>query len=87
MTYGSVVATFYVYEDFYSYTSGIYQHTTGNYVGMHAVRITGWGTYNGVNYWEVANSWGTNWGESGWFYIVRGTNDCSFENDIVATYA
>jgi len=44
---------------------GIYQHLTGSLVGRHAVKILGWGTENGTNYWIVANSWNTHWGESG----------------------
>ncbi|KAI6195764.1 hypothetical protein M3Y94_01026300 [Aphelenchoides besseyi] len=59
---GSIVASFDVYEDFYSYKSGVYQHVSGNYAGGHAVRLIGWGVDNGVNYWLAANSWGVNWG-------------------------
>lgn len=35
---GSLVATYAVYEDFYQYSSGVYQYTTGQLVGYHAVR-------------------------------------------------
>jgi hypothetical protein len=37
--------------------------------GGHAVRVTGWGTTNGVEYWKMQNSWGTGWGEDGYMEI------------------
>ena len=66
--------------------SGIYKHTSGLYMGGHAVRILGWGTEKGTDYWLVANSWNRNWGENGLFKIVRGTDECKFETFITAGY-
>ena len=71
---GPVEAAFTVYEDFMSYKSGVYQHTTGKMLGGHAIKCIGWGTENGVNYWLMANSWGPSWGDNGFFKIKRG--DC-----------
>lgn len=78
---GSIVVTFHVYKDFYLYNSGIYSHTTGDSVGLHAVRIVGYGTDdNGVDYWIIANTWDVNWGEQGFFRIQRGTDECGIES-------
>ena len=39
--FGFVVASFTVYQDFYSYRSGVYTHTTGSAVGGHAIKMLG----------------------------------------------
>ncbi|CAJ0576218.1 unnamed protein product, partial [Mesorhabditis spiculigera] len=83
-TTGPITAAFYVCEDFYYYTSGIYSTncttSSANFLGGHAVTIMGYGTNSaGVNYWLVKNSWGTNWGMAGYFQIKRGTDTCKFE--------
>nr|AAL89717.1 cathepsin B [Apriona germarii] len=83
---GPVTAYMEVYEDFYSYGTGIYQHTSGSFVGGHAVKIIGWGSENDVPYWIAANSWGTGFGEDGFFRILRGSNCAGIESYIVAGY-
>jgi cathepsin B len=87
MTYGPIEVAFDVYEDFFSYTSGVYVHKTGALDGGHAVKIIGWGTLNNVAYWTVANSWGTTWGMDGFFLIKRGVNECGIEAQPVAGHA
>jgi len=38
----------------------------------HAILIVGYGTHSdGTPYWKVKNSWGTTWGESGFFMMER----------------
>lgn len=83
-TNGPIELSFNVYEDFAHYTSGVYQHLYGDYMGGHAVKLVGWGVENGVDFWTVANSWNTEWGEKGYFRIVRGTNECGIETSAVA---
>ncbi|KAL3683056.1 hypothetical protein R1sor_001078 [Riccia sorocarpa] len=81
---GPIEVAFEVYEDFAHYKSGIYQHLFGDYMGGHAVKLIGWGTENGVDYWTVANSWNAGWGENGYFRIIRGVNECGIEAEAVA---
>jgi len=65
---GPLVTTMDVYTDFFYYTGGIYSYTSGKYQGGHAVLIVGYDD-NG-QYFIVKNSWGTGWGESGYFRIA-----------------
>ena len=67
---GPMVAGLAVYQDFYSYTSGVYRHTTGSLVGYHAVSVVGYD--DNQRCWICKNSWGAGWGESGWFRIGYG---------------
>ncbi|CAI5451494.1 unnamed protein product [Caenorhabditis angaria] len=83
LAHGPVEVAFTVYEDFYQYKNGVYVHTTGESLGGHAVKILGWGTDNGTPYWLVANSWNINWGENGYFRILRGVNECGIEHSAV----
>jgi cathepsin B len=74
---GPVESGMLVYADFLNYESGIYEYVTGDYVGGHAIKIIGWGKHTEedgdvVDYWLCANSWGTDWGEDGYFKIKMG---------------
>jgi cathepsin B len=84
MKNGPVEGAFTVYSDFLTYKSGVYQHVSGGELGGHAIRILGWGTENGADYWLVANSWNTDWGDNGFFKILRGKDECGIESDISA---
>jgi len=84
MTNGPVEAAFTVYEDFLHYKSGVYKHTSGKAVGGHAVKIIGWGVDSGEDYWLVQNSWTPYWGMKGFFWILKGVDECGIESDITA---
>jgi hypothetical protein len=69
-----VTAAFYVYTDFYCYSGGIYKYTDGEREGGHAILIVGWNDNPGgdlLPYFVCKNSWGTDWGLSGYFYIAQ----------------
>ncbi|KAJ4431891.1 hypothetical protein ANN_20497 [Periplaneta americana] len=78
---GTVMA---IYTDFLYYRSGVYQHLQGELLGHHSVKLLGWGVENGTPYWIAANSWNNNWGDKGYFRIIRGRNECDIENEIYA---
>lgn len=84
MTNGPVEAAFTVYADFPTYKSGVYEHTSGSPLGGHAIKILGWGTEDSKPYWLVANSWNADWGDMGFFKILRGRDECGIESNIVA---
>lgn len=83
---GTVQAFMLVYQDFFTYSSGVYHHVTGEYVGAHLIRIIGYGTLNGVDYWLCANTWGTSWGINGFFMIKRGVNESMIEGYLLDAY-
>ncbi|XP_054153714.1 cathepsin B-like [Oppia nitens] len=84
MTNGPVEADFTVYSDFVSYKSGVYQRHSSEELGGHAIRILGWGVEDNVPYWLAANSWNEDWGDKGYFKILRGKDECGIESDINA---
>jgi C1A family cysteine protease len=67
-TYGPLVVQFHVYTDFYYYSSGVYSATWGSYEGDHAILVVGYD--DNKQCFIVKNSWGTDWGESGFFRIA-----------------
>lgn len=83
-TNGPVEAAFTVFEDLIMYKDGVYQHVHGKALGGHAIRILGWGVDNGTPYWLIANSWNTDWGNNGFFKILRGQDHCGIESSISA---
>lgn len=83
-SHGPIEVAFTVYEDFLTYKSGVYKHTTGRALGGHAVKMIGWGVENGQKYWLIVNSWNEGWGDHGTFKIARGHNECGIEGQGVA---
>jgi cathepsin X len=68
-------------ELYYNYTGGIFEDKTGAHSLNHGISVVGYGIEDGVKYWMVRNSWGEQWGEKGYFRVVRGTNNIGIETD------
>jgi hypothetical protein len=97
---GPVQATLRITPDFFLYRSGVYRCGGSSYdrqnpryanlAAYHSVRLLGWGTsinpltQQQESYWIAANSWGTGWGENGYFHIRFG--ECEVEETVIATY-
>jgi len=64
---------------------GVFVDKTGATQIEHAVAVTGWGVEasTGQKYWIVRNSWGTFWGDHGYFKLLRGVNNLAVESDAV----
>jgi len=84
---GPCEASFAVYEDFEVYTSGIYHHVSGRLLGYHAVKLLGYGVEDGTKYWLLTNSWNENWGEKGFFRMLRGNDECGIESEVIGGVA
>jgi hypothetical protein len=69
-----------VYNDFFSYTSGVYRHVSGGVAGGHCVCAVGYNDAGG--YWICKNSWGTGWGQAGYFNIAYG--ECGIDSTMWA---
>lgn len=89
--FGPIASGFDVYADFLDHYDGktLYSRSDGHLtseggkdnqpLGGHAVRIVGWDAEG----WIIANSWGTDWGDHGYFRMKYGT--CNLEKNVVVT--
>lgn len=67
---GPVMCVFQVYGDFFGYHTGVYSHVSGGLAGLHCVEVVGFDDLH--HCWICKNSWGTGWGDSGFFRIAYG---------------
>jgi C1A family cysteine protease len=74
-SHGAMDACFYVYQDFFSYTSGVYRHLSGDLAGGHCVTLVGYDDTQGC--WIAKNSWSTGWGDHG--FVKIGYGECNIE--------
>jgi cathepsin F len=72
-------------ESWQYYTGGII--TTSSDCGTsldHCVMITGYDTSGSTPYWWVRNSWGTDWGQSGYLQVQSGADVCGIAQEITS---
>ena len=81
-TNGPVQTLMTVYSDFMNYESGIYVHRSGGLLGGMNPLLIGWGIEDGIKFWIAQNSWGKDWGESGYFRIAEG--ECDIDSSAIA---
>jgi len=90
---GPIVVAFWVTDSLYYYSGGIFaqecpvqeEAEDSDVVNAwentnHAVTLVGWGVDGDQKYWIVQNSWGSDWGEVGYFRIARGIDECAIES-------
>lgn len=91
---GPIIAMMKVYlcegeQSLYNYKKSVYGKNWWDKVNfysceyeLHCVVIVGWGVEDDVPYWIVRNSWGKDFGEGGYFKILRGKNFCHIEEKL-----
>ncbi|XP_037296795.1 cysteine proteinase 1-like [Manduca sexta] len=58
----------------------------------HSILIVGYSAYvsketgKTLPYWIIKNSWGVEWGDNGFYYLVRGRNACGIATDVSFAY-
>ena len=73
-----IAATVKFYEE---YKGGIYEEDTEEEID-HSISVVGYGKdENGVEYWIGRNSWGTWWGEQGFFRVKMHEKNMKIETD------
>jgi len=76
---GPVSVAFQVVDGFRDYKDGVYSTRTCKNSPMdvnHAVLAVGYGVDEGTPHLAIKNSWGPDWGDKGFFKIVRNKNMC-----------
>ena len=70
---GPISCSMHITEKFERYIGGIFEEEIDFKLLNHDVAVVGWGSDRGHDYWIGRNSWGTYWGDHGFFKIT--TND------------
>lgn len=79
---GPIACSLFAHSDYFlNYKNGIISDPTQYNITTHVVAIVGWGvdTTTSIPYWIGRNSFGTVWGEQGWFKLQRGSNTLNME--------
>jgi cathepsin X len=75
-----------VTDNFELYKGGIYSEKVSWPMINHEISVVGYGHDDATNvdYWIGRNSWGTYWGERGFFRIKMGSDNLAIEDDCTA---
>lgn len=84
--YGPISCGVMVTDNFENYKGGIYSEDAGWIMINHEIAVVGWGydEASQTEYWVGRNSWGTYWGEMGFFRIEMHKNNLGIETDCSA---
>merc|ERR1712038_269714 len=69
-----------VTDELVAYTGGIFEDKTNFTSINHDISVVGYGEEGGQKFWVIRNSWGTYWGEDGYFRLARGINNIGIES-------
>jgi C1A family cysteine protease len=89
MTYGPVNTSMYAsFPGFSTYNGSTCLSYSGTEDPNHSVLIVGWddAMCGGAGGWIVKNSWGTAWGDDGYFYIEYGSASIGMYSSVVTDY-
>jgi cathepsin X len=85
-TGGPIACGIHVNGPFEAYDGGIFDQYVLLPMANHEISVVGYGSEDGVEYWIGRNSWGTYWGEEGFFRIRMHKHNLGIENDCLAAY-
>jgi len=69
------------------YSDGVMTHKECGKSLDHCVQLTGFDVSGSKPFWNVRNSWGTNWGENGYIRLEYGQNTCGMADEATTAVA
>ena len=81
---GPIACGIHVTDNFEAYTGGIFSEHLLFPLMNHEISVVGWGIEDGVEFWVGRNSWGTYWGEGGFFRMQMHKDGLGIENSCSA---
>jgi cathepsin X len=80
---GPITCTLFASTKFITeYSGGVHEEDAPNlWFTNHEVEVAGWGKDDHGEFWIGRNSWGTYWGENGWFRLRMHTKNLNIEKD------
>ena len=86
LDYGALATNYFMEDASYNASNYTYYNSTATTTN-HAVLLVGWDdnkvTAGGTGAWIIKNSWGTSWGEAGFFYVSY--NDVKINTSVTST--